>query len=180
MYFLIAVLASMEDIQSVPVLEGKSALFTCKFSKGSVSNINIDWTFDGDQFDECGSTQDDIAPDGNGCYTNDTHSVLVLSSLATGSHPLQCILQQNIPEDFKNDPSFQENFNNIITRSASLTIMGRFLSMYMYLKRTSSIRYLVPLYLQWYISRTLLVVYTPTFESGHLTNQDTYSLWCHG
>ena len=129
MYFLIAVLASIEDIQSVPVFEGKSALFTSKFSKGNVSDINVDWTFDGDLFDECGPTEDDIAPDGNGCYTNDTHSVLVLRitrSLATGSHAVQCVLEQNIPEEFKDDPSFQENFNNI-TRSASLTIVGMYL-----------------------------------------------------
>ena len=125
MYFLIAVLASIEDIQSVSVLEGGRAIFTCKFFKG---DIDIDWTVDCDPFDECGSTEDDIAPDGNGCYTNDTHSVLVLrntSSLATGSHPVQCILEQNIPNDFRNDPSFQEKFNST-TRSASLTIMGKF------------------------------------------------------
>ena len=89
--------------------------------------IDIDWTIDGDLFDGCGSTEDDIAPDGNGCYTNDTHSVLVIrntSSLATGNHLVQCTLEQNIPEDFKNDPSFRESFNSI-TRSASLTIETR-------------------------------------------------------
>ena len=128
MYFLIAVLATIEnDIQNVSVLEGERATFTCKFRKENISDIDIDWTVDGDQYDGCGSTEDDIAPDGNGCYTNDTHSVLVLrntSSLAAGSHPVQCILQQNIPEDFKDDLSFQENFNNIIiTRSASLTVL---------------------------------------------------------
>ena len=69
-----------------------------------------------------GSTVDDIAPDGNGCYTNDTHSVLELSNTGSGSHPVQCILEQNIPEDFKNDPSFQENFSSI-TRSALLTVV---------------------------------------------------------
>ena len=47
-------------------------------------------------FKECDSTEDDIAPDGNGCYTNDTHSVLILrdtGSLAIGSYLVQCILQ---------------------------------------------------------------------------------------
>ena len=110
-HILIAVLppASIEnDIQSIAVLKGGRATFTCEF-KGT--DIDIDWTVDGDLFDECGSTEDDIAPDGNGCYTNDTHSVLVLrntSSLGTGGHPVECILEQNIPDDFKNDPSFQE------------------------------------------------------------------------
>lgn len=105
------------------VFEGESATFTCKLSKGSVSDIGVNWIFDGDQY-ECVSTEDDIAPDGNGCYTNDTRSVLLLrniSSLATGSYPVQCILQQNIPNDFKSDPSFEENLNNI-TKSTSLTI----------------------------------------------------------
>ena len=125
-YFLIAVLATIEnDIQNVSVVEGERATFTCKFSKGNISDIDIDWTFNGDQYEECDSTEDDIAPVDNGCYTNDTHSVLVLrniSSLTIGSYPVQCILQQNIPGDFKKDPSFQENFNNNITRNASLTI----------------------------------------------------------
>ena len=126
--FLVAVLASIEnDIQSVSIFEAENVTFTCEFLKGTISNIDIDWTVDGDLFDECGSTVDDIAPDGNGCYTTDTVSVLVLrntSLLATGSHPVQCVLEQNIPEDFKNDPSFQESFN-IITRSALLTIETR-------------------------------------------------------
>ena len=142
-YFLIAVLATIEnDIQNVSVLEGERATFTCKFSKGNISDIDIDWTFNGHQFDKCDSTEDDIAPDGNGCYTNDTHSVLVLrniSSLSIGSYPVQCILQQNIPGDFKKDPSFQENFNNIITRNASLTIsmkIGKLLKIFFFYFKT--------------------------------------------
>ena len=104
------------------VLEGESATFTCEILKESAVYIDINWIFNGDEYDECGST--DIAPGGNGCYTNDTHSILLLrniSSLVTGSYPVQCILQQNIQNDFKNDPSFEESLNNI-TRSASLTI----------------------------------------------------------
>ena len=112
MYCLIAVLATIEnDIQDVSVFAGERATFTCEFRKGSVSDIAINWSVGDILFNECDSTEDDIAPDGNGCYTNDTHSVLVLrntSSLATGGHPVQCILEQNIPDDFKNDPSFQE------------------------------------------------------------------------
>ena len=72
-------------------------------------------------FNECDSTEDDIPPDGNGCYTNDTHSVLVINTLDPGSYQVQCTLQQNISEEFKKDPSFQENFNNI-TRSAIIAI----------------------------------------------------------
>ena len=130
MYFLIAVLATIEnDIQNVSVLKGERATFTCKFLKGNVSDIAINWSVGDISFNECDSTEDNIAPDGNGCYTNDTHSVLVINTLAPGSYPVLCILEQNIPEDFKNDPSFQENFNNI-TRSASLTIQPTSNSLY--------------------------------------------------
>ena len=128
MYFLTAVLATIEnDIQNVSVVEGERATFTCEFSKGNVSDIDINWSVGDMEFDECNSTVGDTTPNGNGCYTSDTHSVLVINTLDPGSYPVQCILQQNIiiPEDFRNDPSFQENFNSIITRSASLTIIGK-------------------------------------------------------
>ena len=116
MYFLIAVLATIQnDIQNVSVVEGENATFTCEFRKGS-RDIAINWRV-GDNL-----CKDDMAPDAIGCSTNDTHSVLVINKLAPGSYPVQCILQQNIPEDFKNDPSFQESFNNI-TRSALLTVL---------------------------------------------------------
>ena len=125
-----AVLATIEnDIQSVSLVEGERATFTCEFRKGSISDIGINWSVGDISFNECDSTENDITPDGNGCYTNDTHSVLVINTLVPGSYPVQCILEQSIPEDFKNDPSFQENFNNI-TRSASLTIQPTSNSLY--------------------------------------------------
>ena len=122
-HFLIAVQATIvNDSQSMSVVEGEIVTFTCKFRKGNVSDIEINWSVGDILFNECDSMEDDIAPDGNGCYTTGTESVLVLNTLAPGSYPVQCILQQNIPEAFKDDPSFQENFNSI-TRSASLAIM---------------------------------------------------------
>ena len=123
-----AVLSTIENgiengIQNVSIPNnGESVTFTCKFSKVTVSDIDIDWTVDGDQYDECGTTEGDT---GNGCYTTEgTQSVLLIrdtSSFSTGSHPVQCILQQNIPEDFKNDLSFKEDFNNV-TSGALLII----------------------------------------------------------
>ena len=125
MYFLIAVLGTIEnDIQNVSVLEEETAMFACEFSKGNISDIDINWSVGDMIFNDCDSTEDDIAPNGNGCYTNGTHSVLVMNTLDPGSYQVQCILQQNIPEEFKNDPSFQENFNSI-TRSSSLTIKSK-------------------------------------------------------
>ena len=110
------------DVQNISIVKGESANFTCNFSKGTMSDIDIDWAVDGDQYDECGTTEGDT---GNGCYTTEgTQSMLLIrdtSSFSTGSHPVQCILQQNIPEDFKNDPSFKEHFNDV-TSSALLLI----------------------------------------------------------
>ena len=117
MYFLIAVLATIVgDTQNVSVLEGERAKFACEFRKGNESDIDINWRV-GDNL----LCKDDMAPDGIGCSTNDTHSVLVINTLAPGSYPVQCILEQNIPSDFRNGPSFQENFNSI-SSSFSLTI----------------------------------------------------------
>ena len=122
-FSVIAVLATIEnDVQNVSIVEGESANFTCNFSKENMSDIDIDWTVDGDQYDVCGTTEGDT---GNGCYTTEgTQSVLLIrdtSSFSAGNHPVQCILQQSIPEDFKNDPSFKEHFNNM-TSSAFLLI----------------------------------------------------------
>ena len=105
MYFLIAVLATIDnDIQSISLVEGERGTFTCEFSKGNVTDIAITWSVGDIPFNECDSTEADIATDGNGCYTNDTHSVLVINTLDPDSYPVQCILQQNVPQDFKNDP----------------------------------------------------------------------------
>lgn len=120
-------LASIKnDIQNVCLVEGEEdATFICEFSKGSMPDININWIFFGNVLDECGSTEEDVTQDleSNGCYTNDTHSVLLLrniSSLATGSYAVHCILQQSISDDFKNDPSFQ---GNCVTSGGTLTII---------------------------------------------------------
>ena len=123
MYFFIAVLATIEnDIQNVSVFERERATFVCEFGKGSIPDIDINWSVGDIPFNECDSTEDDTTPNSNGCYTNNTHSVLVISTLDPGNYPVQCILHQNIRNiDFKNDSSFQESFNNI-TRSALLTI----------------------------------------------------------
>ena len=111
-----AVLATVEgEIENVSISRGESAEFTCKFSKRDV-DIDINWSVGDVVFDECGSTEKDIAPDGNGCYTTNTESMLFLgntSSFSTSNHQVQCVIQQNINDNFKKDPSFEESFNNI-------------------------------------------------------------------
>ena len=119
-----AVLATIEgEIENVTISRGESTKFTCKFSKGDV-DIAINWSVDDIVFDECGSTEKDISPDCNGCYTTGTESVLFLgntSSFSTGNHQVQCVIQQNITDNFQKDPSFKEIFNNM-TSKATLEI----------------------------------------------------------
>ena len=118
------VLTTVEgEIENVSISRGESAEFTCKFSKGDV-DIDINWSVGDIVFDECGSTEKDIPPESNGCYTTGTESVLFLgntSSFSTSKHQVQCAIQQNISDNFKKDPSFEESFNNM-TSSAILEI----------------------------------------------------------
>ena len=111
------------DIQNVNITEGENASFTCNFSKGDVAST-VEWTVGGGQYD-CDTAEEDIEADSNGCYTTETQSVLLIrdtSSFTPGrTSTVQCILQQNIPQEFRDDPSFNETFNNTI-RTASLTI----------------------------------------------------------
>ena len=59
------------------------------------------------------------------CSTGDSQSVLQVknsSKLLIGDHSVQCILNQNIPKDFQEDDSFDENLNSLTTRIAAFTI----------------------------------------------------------
>ena len=110
------------DIQNVNITQEENTSFTCNFSKGDV-NSTVYWTVDGGQYD-CVDAED-IGADSNGCYTTETQSVLLIrdtSSFTPGNHSVQCILQQNIPQEFRGDESFRTEFNEILTRTASLTI----------------------------------------------------------
>ena len=123
------VLATIEgEIENVTISRGESAEFTCKFSKGDV-DIDINWSVGDIVFDECGSTKKDIlSPDSNGCYTTDAKSVLLLQNTSalvfcnvheyhTCPYPVQCVLQQNIRDDFKKDPTFKNHFNTLASSS---------------------------------------------------------------
>ena len=122
-YTFIAVLTTVDDnIQSLSITEGESASFTCNFSEGDVDST-VEWTVGGREYD-CGTAEEDIGADSNGCYTTETQSVLLIrntGSFTPGNHSVQCILQQNIPEQFRVDPSFQDKYNSI-TRKATLGI----------------------------------------------------------
>ena len=113
------------DIQNVTITEGENANFTCNFSE-EAGDSTVKWTVDGGREYDCGTAEEVIGADSNGCYINETQSVLLIrntSSFTPGiGHQVQCILQQNIPQEFRDDESFKEEFNEILTRTASLTI----------------------------------------------------------
>ena len=121
---IIAVLGTIDsDIQSVTITEEKSANFTCNFSKGDLDNITVYWTVDGEKRN-C-YAEEDIGSETIACYNTETQSVLLIrdtSSFTPGRHQVQCILQQNIPEEFRVDRSFNDTFNSV-TRGGSFTIM---------------------------------------------------------
>ena len=108
-------------INNVTITEEESANFTCNFSKGNFDDITVYWTVDGGQYD-CVTTEEDIGADRNGCYTTETQSVLLIrnSGSFTTGNSVQCILQQNIPQEFRDDDSFKEEYNDTITRSVFL------------------------------------------------------------
>ena len=119
---LIAVFAI---INYVGITEKESTNFTCNFSKRDFDNITVYWTVDGGQYD-CDTAEEDIEADSNGCYTTETQSVLLIrnTGFITGNHNVQCILQQNIPQEFRDDDSFKEEYNDTITGSAARPASG--------------------------------------------------------
>ena len=121
----IAVLATIDShIQSVNITQDESANFMCQFSKRDADDIRVYWTVDGGPYD-CVTDEEDIEADSNGCYTTETQSVLMIrdtSSFTPGSrHLVMCNLQQNIPQEFRDDASFKEKYSQTLTRKAFLT-----------------------------------------------------------
>lgn len=75
------------------------------------------------KYDECGTSEEDIGSDGNGCYTTDTQSIFLLKNtkiFRAGSYLVQCTLKQSIPNNCKNH-FIQDDLKGIKT-SAFLVI----------------------------------------------------------
>ena len=83
---------------------------------------------DDGQYD-CVTAEEDIGAGSSGCFTNDTQSVLLVRNATRGIHPVQCILQHNFSNEYSEDDSFKEEFNNPLMNSAFLNILpkGEFL-----------------------------------------------------
>ena len=109
------------------ITEGENVTFTCQFSRRD-NNITIFWRVDDGQYD-CVTAEEDIGAGSSGCFTNDTQSVLLVRNATTGIHPVQCILQHNFSNEYSEDASFKEEFNNPLTNIAFLNILpkGEFL-----------------------------------------------------
>ena len=121
----IAVLGTIDsDIQGMTITEEESANFTCNFFRGNQSIVY--WTVDDKEQSNCFATEEEIRPDSNGCYTTETRSVLLIRNTSSFTpdrrHQVQCILQQNIPPEFRDDNSFNEEYDTLLTRESFLLI----------------------------------------------------------
>ena len=109
-------------LQDLSIPRGEEAEFTCNFIEGD-NDVTIKWKID-DVDHNCSEVAMETESVYN-CSTGDSQSVLQVknsSKLLIGDHSVQCVLNQNIPEDFQEDDTFDENFNFLTTRIATLTI----------------------------------------------------------
>ena len=98
--------------------------FNCSFTSHS-NDVIVFWTVGNSFRFECGTSDEDVDSDTNGCYGNEAESILLVQNttmFGVGSHRVQCHLNQNFPEEFVNDSSFEEHFNTILTSDAYLNI----------------------------------------------------------
>ena len=121
----LAVLATLGNISidESPIMQGDRATFTCDFVKRD-NDVSVIWEVDNEQY---ACPPEEGGEEGYKCTIDDSQSVLQLmntNSLEVDNHTVQCILEQNIPEEYRNDSSFNEEWNNI-TRSAILTVNAR-------------------------------------------------------
>lgn len=119
-------LATIDNIHNQTVTAGEKANFTCEFSTFENNNIAVFWTVAGGRFD-CGTSEQGVTPGDNGCYGDDEQSVLVIEYVAMFEKdeiPVYCNLDQNLPEELTSDPSFDDQFSNIIQMGAFLIIKG--------------------------------------------------------
>ena len=117
-------LAALEgNLNDTSVIIGNSTNLSCPFSRGT--DFDIYWTVDGQQYD-CDISD---TPDGGISCNNSTplsQSILSIedtSSLGAGGHVVKCVLEQTIPDNFKNDSSFPTELNRLIEWSRSATLM---------------------------------------------------------
>ena len=107
-----------EDDYEVSITRGDSAVFICKFIERE-NELQLQWRV-GNFVYECNETEF------YGCSTSDSYSLFQLKNtthLHTGNYSVQCILWQNISEEFQNDPSFDERSYNLSSMIGMLKII---------------------------------------------------------
>ena len=108
------------------VTAGERANFPCEYSTHNNSDIIVYWTIGGQRFD-CGTSEQGVAPGNNGCYEDGEQSILVIERVAMFEDDVIqviCNLEQNIPEVYGGDNTFEESFNDTVQKSAFLKIEG--------------------------------------------------------
>ena len=112
------------NITNMTVTKGERANFTCQYSRHGNNDSIVFWTVGNHRFD-CVTSEEGVAPGNNGCYENDEESHLVIGNLAmfgSGEFPVRCNLEQSLGEEYVNDPSFDNEFDDVITIEAFLSI----------------------------------------------------------
>ena len=120
---------------------GQPVNISCKVTKSKQDkNITILWRVDNNEY---GCAETEISLD-IACFLYDNHSVLQIentSSLGLGVHPVQCVLQQDIPQRFQDDPSFFSVDGENITRDATLTVIDGFSPVLLWVNGIDSMNY---------------------------------------
>ena len=119
-------LGVLDNIHNQTVTAGEKANFTCEFSTFENNNIVVFWTVADERYD-CETSEQGVSPGDNSCYGDDEQSVLVIENVAMFEKDeilVYCNLDQNLPEEFTSDPSFDDQFSNIIQMGAFLIIIG--------------------------------------------------------
>ena len=115
-----------EEIGNVSVTVGEPATFYCSILKRDTV-FNITWRIDNNEY-IC-DRYSTVSSDSNiFCSFNDSLSVLQIKdtgSLGTGTHTVQCALQQIIPENFTSDDSFLAEFgDNFVILTVTCELCG--------------------------------------------------------
>ena len=118
------VLSTLAKIGNVTI--GEPATFYCSILKHDTDFI-ITWRIDNNEY-ICDRYSTDSSDSNIFCSFNDSLSVLQIKdtdSLGTGTHTVQCVLQQIIPENFTSDDSFLAEFgDNFVILTVTCELCG--------------------------------------------------------
>ena len=124
-HVILTVLSTLadDDVNNISVTVGNTATFSCKFEKRD-TNFSIIWKVGRSEY--CSNNMSMI-PDVIICSVKGNTSFLQITDTSVtgaGTHEVQCIFQPDIDPRYIMDPSFQSEFNNGDTRTATLEVIG--------------------------------------------------------